>query len=191
VEGLDLTRLPISKALSRTKGSWLKMADAASWNGNWAWSLPLIVLNVVLHVIGLGFINVKVMQLLTITKEERYFVYMFALVMGVTVLLATVLHGLEAGVWAVAYRMLGAIPDNKSAILYSLSAITTYGHAELYLAQHWQLMGALEALNGVILIGLTTAFMYGIIQRAWPVERRAWHSPWAYWSHHKNAPDGS
>jgi hypothetical protein len=165
------------------------MADAASWNGNWAWSLPLIVLSVVLHVIGLGFINVKVVQLCTIAKEERYFVYMFALVMGVTVVLATILHGLEAGIWAVAYRVLGALPDNKSAILYSLSAITTYGHADLFLAQHWQLMGALEALNGVILIGLTTAFMYGMIQRVWPVERREWRSPWGFWSNHKSAVD--
>jgi len=165
------------------------MQDAASWNGNWAWSLPLIVLNVVLHVIGLGFINVKVVQLLNVVKEERYFVYVFALVMGVTVVLATVLHGVEAGVWAVAYRMLGALPDNKSAILYSLSAITTYGHAELFLAQHWQLMGALEALNGVILIGLTTAFMYGIIQRVWPIERREWRSSWTFWSSRDDAAD--
>ena len=41
-------------------------------------------------------------------------------------------------------------------------------------------MGALEALNGVILIGLTTAFMYGMIQRVWPIERREWRRslPW-------------
>jgi hypothetical protein len=32
----------------------MKSIDAGSWSGNWAWSLPLIVLNVVIHVIGLG-----------------------------------------------------------------------------------------------------------------------------------------
>jgi hypothetical protein len=32
----------------------------------------------------------------------------------------------------------------------------------------WQLMGALEALNGMLLFGLTTAFLYGILQRVWP-----------------------
>jgi hypothetical protein len=31
---------------------------------------------------------------------------------------------------------------------------------------HWQMMGALEALNGIILFGLTTAFMFAILQRA-------------------------
>jgi hypothetical protein len=66
--------------------------------------------------------------------------------------------------------MLGALPDNKSSILYSLGALTTFGHTDLFLAAHWQLMGALEALNGVILFGLTTAFLYGMIQRVWLAE---------------------
>ena len=52
--------------------------------------------------------------------------------------------------------------------------MTTYGHAELYLAQHWQLMGALEALNGLLLFGLTTAFLYGHIQRIWLTQDRRW-----------------
>ena len=67
------------------------------------------------------------------------------------------------------------MPDDKSAVLYSLEAITTYGHNDLYLADHWRLMGALEALNGMLLFGLTTAFLYGLIQRVWPVELREWH----------------
>ena len=111
------------------------MENAASWNGNWAWSLPLIMLSVIFHVIGLGFINVKMIQVLSIAKEHRYFVYVFALVMGITTILATLLHGIEAGIWAAAYRVLGALPDNKSALLYSLSAITTYGHSEVYSGQ--------------------------------------------------------
>ena len=51
--------------------------------------------------------------------------------------------------------------------LYSLSAMTSYGHANLDLEEHWQLLGALEALNGMLLFGLTTAFLFGVIQRAW------------------------
>ena len=58
--------------------------------------------------------------------------------------------------WAVAYVALGARPISI-AMLYSLSAMTTYGHAKLVLAKHWRLMGAIEALNGMMLFGLTTA----------------------------------
>lgn len=148
--------------------------EALAWSGDWAWSLPLIVLNVVMHVLGLGFINANVVRVLTIVKNHRNFLTIFCVVMGVTVLLATILHGLEATIWALAYRLLGALPDDKSAMLYSLEAITAYGHNNLQLAGHWQLMGALEALNGMLLFGLTTAFLYGLIQRVWPVELREW-----------------
>jgi hypothetical protein len=157
------------------------MNDATAWNGNWAWSLPLIVLSVIFHVMGLGFANVKMVQVLTLVKSHRHFIYIFAMVMGAATLWAISLHAIEAGLWATAYRLLGAMPDDKSAILYSLSAMTTYGHAEVFLEQHWQLMGALEALNGLILFGLTTAFLYGMIQRAWPIEMREWHTPIGPW----------
>jgi hypothetical protein len=149
--------------------------DALIFNGSWAWSMPLIVLSVVLHVLGLGFINANVIRILTMVKSHRNFLTIFSVVMGATVLLATILHGLEATIWALAYRLLGAVPDDKSAMLYSLEAMTTYGHNDLYLAEHWRLMGALEALNGVLLFGLTTAFLYGLIQRVWPVELREWN----------------
>jgi len=147
------------------------------WDSNWAWSLPLIVLNVILHVIGLGFINASVAGALNGKRESRHFLLMFSLVMGAITLAATALHTVEAATWAAAYRALGALPDAKSAMLYSLSAMTTFGHANLYLAAHWQLMGALESLNGVLLFGLTTAFLYGMIQLVWPIESRRWRGP--------------
>lgn len=155
------------------------MDDVLAWNADWAWSLPLIAVNVIFHVLSLGFINAKVIQALRVADGRRNFLLIFALVMGGTTLLATILHAIEAGIWAFAYRALDALPDSKSALLYSLSAMTTYGHADIFLARQWQLMGTLEALNGMILFGLTTAFLYGMIQRVWPVENRKarihWH----------------
>ncbi len=154
------------------------MTDASLiWNGNWAWSLPLIVLTVTLHVICLGVINTWVVRALRSLRSQRHFITVFTLVMGITTLLATLLHAMEAGIWAVAYRRLGAIPDAASAIVYSLSAMTAYGHAELYLAKHWQLMGALEALNGLLLFGLTTAFLYGHVRRIWLTQESRWTVP--------------
>jgi hypothetical protein len=140
------------------------------WSNNWVWALPLIVFTVVLHVIVLGLINARVVTVLHRTRDHRNFMLQFVLVMGITTLLATLLHAFEAGIWATAYQRLGALQNSKSAMLYSLSALTTYGHAELYLAPHWRLMGALEALNGLLLFGLTTAFLYAHVQRVWPLE---------------------
>ena len=144
--------------------------DTGAWKADWAWGLPLIVLNVVIHVIGLGLINESVVRALSGAMERRRFLVKFAVVMGVAALLATVLHGIEAATWATAYRLLGALPNLKFAMLYSLSAMTSYGHANLFLEEQWQLMGALEALNGMLLFGLTTAFLFAMIQKVWPRE---------------------
>ena len=150
----------------------MNASDAGMWSGNWAWSLPLIVLNVVIHVIGLILINESVVRVLSGATERRRFMSKFAVVMGLAALLATVLHGVEAATWATAYWLLGALPNTRSAMLYSLSAMTSYGHANLFLEEQWQLMGALEALNGVLLFGLTTAFLFALIQKVWPLGSR-------------------
>jgi hypothetical protein len=142
--------------------------DALAWNGNWAWSLPLIVITAMFHVVGLVFINEKIILARAYLRRKHNFLLAFAPIMGVATLWATLLHAVEAGIWAGMYWFLGALTDGKAALLYSLGAMTTYGHASSYLAPHWQLMGTLEALNGVILFGLTTAFLFNMIREAWP-----------------------
>ncbi len=142
---------------------------AGPWLGDWLWSLPLIATTVVIHVGGLALIGERVVRGLGASMARRHFMVKFAIVMSETSLEVTALHALETFIWAEAFQFLGALPDHKSAMLYSLSAMTTFGHADLYLKPRWQLMGALEALNGMLLFGLTTAFLFAMIQRVWPM----------------------
>jgi hypothetical protein len=123
---------------------------------------------VVVHVFGLLLIRERVVLRLGQAAGTRHFRPRFALAIGASVLLITALHGLESAAWAGAYVLLGALRDKHMAMLYSLSAMTSYGHENFNLAPHWQMMGALESLNGVILIGLTTAFLFSVIQSVWP-----------------------
>jgi hypothetical protein len=143
----------------------MQSADIGAWSGDWAWGLPLIVLNVMIHVTGLAFVDQKLGGVMRSAVGPRELLPRFAFVMGTTTLLATGLHGIEASIWAVAYRALDSLPDYKSAMLYSLSAMTSYGHVNLFLKPQWQLMGSLEALNGMLLLGLTTAFLFSMIQK--------------------------
>jgi len=147
------------------------------WSANWAWGLPLIVFTVILHAYSLGLLNTEVSARLNKRGRLGRPLSIPSFLIGGTALSLTVLHGAEGVIWATAYRVLGASMDNKSAMLYSLNALTSYGHEELHLAPHWKLMGALEALNGWILFGLTTAFLFTVIQRAWQqphAEAKSW-----------------
>lgn len=134
------------------------------WLESWAWSVPLIVLTVLIHTYALFMPRHKIIVALSNYYENEKFKGPFSLLMGATILLVTVMLVVEAALWAGAYVLLGAIPDLKSALLYSLEAMTTFGHADVFLASHWRMMGALEALNGVILFGLSTAYLFSLIQ---------------------------
>jgi hypothetical protein len=150
------------------------MFDVAeeAWSNDWAWGLPLIVLTVLVHALALVEIQDRVVRQLPSVLHARRSSIVLAALMIATVLLLTVLHAVAAGAWAGAYVALGARADFPSAMLYSLSAMTTYGHADVFLAKHWQLMGAIEALNGMMLFGLSTAFLFAVLRDHWPTRLR-------------------
>jgi hypothetical protein len=143
------------------------IANPFSWRADWAWGLPLIVLTVVIHVSGLALIFQRAVQVTSCAIERRPPVVAFVATMGTTTLVVTCLHGLEAALWAAAYLFLGALPNARFSMLYSLNALTSYGHTNLSLEDHWHLMGALEALNGWLLFGLTTAFLFAMMEKLW------------------------
>ncbi len=149
----------------------MNMLDADAWGSDWLWSLPLILSNIIIHVFGLALINDAVVVILKDMAERRGFILKFAETIGVAVLLIILLHTIEAATWAVAYWFLGALPDYKIAMLYSLGAMTSYGHANIFLPLRWQMMGVLQSLTGVLLFGLTTSFLFAMIQSVWPAPR--------------------
>ena len=86
---------------------------------------------------------------------------------GVIGLLLVALHGLESGIWAAAYLWLGALDSPLDALLFSVDSMTTRGASGLTLPSHWQMMGALEAVDGMLLFGVSTAFVFAVIQAYW------------------------
>jgi hypothetical protein len=138
---------------------------SATWSTDWVWGCPLIVLTVIIHVLGLGYVSRKAIQIYQNDgKDRRYPQAALAVVLGSSALLATVLHALETGIWAAAYCLIGTMPNYRLGMLYSLGAMTTYGNQDLHLKGEWRLLGTIEALNGWLLFGLSTAFLFWLIQ---------------------------
>jgi hypothetical protein len=65
----------------------------------------------------------------------------FVLIVGITALLTISVHALEGA----AYLQLRALNNKRAAMLYSLRAMTTYGHANIHLSPHWELVGAISS----------------------------------------------
>ena len=135
---------------------------------NWTWGLSLIALTIAIHATGVTFL-VSVLHAIRIRLESRRLglPYVFAIVIsaiGVMGLLLAVLHGVEAALWAAAYVWLGALDSPETAILYSVDSMATRGASGVMLQPHWQLMGALEAADGMLLFGISTAFIFTVMQ---------------------------
>ena len=86
---------------------------------------------------------------------------------GVIGLLLAVLHGIECGIWAAVYLWLDALDSPTDALLYSVDAMSTRGASGLTLQRPWQMMGALEAVNGMLLFGISTAYVFAVMQVYW------------------------
>ena len=73
-----------------------------------------------------------------------------------------------------AYLWLGAIDTFVQALLFSVDSMTTRGASGLVLQQHWQLMGALEAVAGMLMFGISTAYVFQVLLLYWPDLQAVW-----------------
>jgi hypothetical protein len=135
---------------------------------NWLWGLSLIALTIAVHATGVTFM-VAVLHNIRIRLEARglrlaeVVIIVICAITTMGLLLAT-MHGIEAAIWAAAYLWLGALGTPGTAMLYSLDSMATRGASGLTLQPHWQTLGALEATDGMLLFGISTAFIFTVMQ---------------------------
>ena len=75
------------------------------------------------------------------------------------------LHVLEITAWASIYERAGAMQDMQSALYFSAVTYTTTGYGDLVLPPDWRLVGAVEALTGILMCGWSTGFFLVIAGR--------------------------
>jgi voltage-gated potassium channel Kch len=76
------------------------------------------------------------------------------------------LHLAEIAAWAFFYAWQRAMPDLASALYFSAVTYTTTGYGDLVLAREWRLVGAIEALTGILMCGWSTAFFVAVVSRS-------------------------
>jgi hypothetical protein len=143
---------------------------------NWAWGLSLIALTIAIHAIGVVMIAFALLRIRSwLAERDLRFHHLSPIVICLVAaagLLLAVLHGIEAAIWAAAFLWLGAIDSALDAILYSLDSIATRGASGLTWRGPWRMMGALEAVDGMLLFGISTAFIFALLQAFWSMLSR-------------------
>ena len=70
------------------------------------------------------------------------------------------LHVLEIVEYAAVYRAVGAVTDFETALYFSGAVYSTIGAIGVDLPHQWRLMGSLEGVNGMVMIGWSTAYLF-------------------------------
>jgi hypothetical protein len=86
-------------------------------------------------------------------------------IVALAISFAFVAHLIEIASWAVLLIICGEFPDFGNAFYHSAVKYTTLGYGDLLLTPSWRLLGPLEAANGALMFGVTTAMVFVVIQR--------------------------
>jgi hypothetical protein len=81
------------------------------------------------------------------------------------VLALFVLHGFGIWLYAFLYEGLGAVADLETAVYFSTISYAGIGYDDRYIVPEWRLVAAIEGINGLLLLGWSTAFFVTIVAR--------------------------
>jgi Ion channel len=77
------------------------------------------------------------------------------------------LHLIEVTAWALVYAFARALPSVQSGWYFSAVTYTTTGYGDLVLPEDWRLVGAIEALTGILMCGWSTGFFFAVVSRVY------------------------
>jgi hypothetical protein len=93
----------------------------------------------------------------------RFWTDLMLVTMGM--MLALTAHLIEVGLWALALELCGEFSDFPAAFFHSAGNYTTLGDNSVVLSLHWKLLGPLEAADGMLMFGISTAMIFAVVQR--------------------------
>jgi hypothetical protein len=96
-------------------------------------------------------------------------------VMMIVSLITATGHLIQIALWAIALWSVGEISSFDKAFYCSAENYTALGYGDIVLSERWRLLGPLEAINGLLLFGLSTAAMFALVSRL--VSNRLQHRP--------------
>lgn len=127
----------------------------------------MVLLTVAIHALGLFGLG----RLLRLEAREEVIGHVHPLsVRGIAAtIIATLglftLHGVEIWLYAFLYLAIDAVDGLREAVYFSTITYGAIGYSDAAMADQWHLVSAIEGINGIILIGWSTAFFVTLIER--------------------------
>ena len=123
------------------------------------------LVNLIIHAVLLAGVAWTVRRV-SVSDSFAPHVLQYTLVIVATGTLLVAGHFAEVVVWARAYDLVGAAPPGTDLIYFAFGNYTTLGYGDVLPLPHWHLLGPMTALNGIMLIGWSTALIIEILRRS-------------------------
>ncbi len=127
----------------------------------------MVLTTVLLHAIGLLLLG-RLTQFEALEEDKLAIKALSVpgvLMMMVVVLALFALHGAEIWLYAALYMRLGAIDDVRTAVYFSTQTYAAIGFGDDAMQTNWHLVAAIEGINGLLLLGWSTAFFVTMMGR--------------------------
>lgn len=123
----------------------------------------LIVLTVVVQGFGTLFLIKRFDHYHNNLTQYNFRVKSLSLIVYTTIFLI-VLHLFQAALWAGSYLFIPEIEFEtfEKSFYFSLVTFTTLGYGDITIASESRILAGFEAINGIILLGWSTAFMFAV-----------------------------
>ena len=132
----------------------------------------LIVFFTLFHVVALVYIS-QFIRRYTNRISVDITDMMIGKVLSMLVLAIIILHTIEAWGWALFYLFIGEFSSLADALYFSVTTVTTLGYGDLTLSKQWQLLGTFEAMQGLLLFSVTTAFVIDVLRTLFADQEKA------------------
>ena len=119
---------------------------------------------IILHALLLGMIIWIVRRDLRLGRVGTRFWLDTIFITNVAMLLLAA-HLAEIGLWALVLERCGEFSNFGAAYYHSAVNYTTLGDSAFAMSARWRLLAALEAGNGMLMFGVSTAAIFAVIQR--------------------------
>jgi hypothetical protein len=116
------------------------------------------------HVLPLGATVTIVRREKRLGQAGASFWNDFAIV-ALIILISLVAHLIEIALWAGVFMICGEFHEFGMAYYHSAVNYTTLGYGDLIMSPKWRLLGPLEAANGILMFGVSTAMIFTLILR--------------------------
>jgi hypothetical protein len=137
-------------------------------------SFALMSLCVVIHTFGLVLITHWLIRHRR-TTEGEFSISRYSVLLTSVFAVIVLLHLVETLIWAVFYDLWSLFGDLETSWYFSLGSYTTIGYGDVVLPARWRMLGGLEGITGVLLCGLSTAFLFAVVNKMFAsrVQQRA------------------